>query len=389
MNILFITADQWRAECLSVLGHAHVRTPNLDALAADGVLFKNHFAQATPCAPSRTSLHTGMYMQNHRSVNNGTPVDQRFTNWAKEVVKAGFEPSLFGYTDTAVDPRAVRPDDRRLQHYSEPLPGIEKYTPIWEEVPVEWVDYLRDQGYPIPEVWWDLYGTTVAGSDWAEGGDAVLPLAISAEHHETHYMVDRCIDWIESQDKPWITHLSLLRPHPPFQVPAPYNEQHKPNDMPAPLRAESADDEAAQHPFLDYFINHKPKFRASDNLRQVQQDQVNYFGLIEEVDANLGRLFDRLRANGLWDDTLIIFTSDHGEQMHDHWLYSKLGFYDQSYHIPLIIRAPNVDATRGTQIDNFTENVDLMPTILESLNLEVPGQCDGFSLVPGFIPLSD
>ena len=163
MNILFITADQWRAECLSVLGH-QVRTPNLDALAKEGVLFKNHFAQATPCSPSRTSMHTGMYLQNHRCVSNGSPVDNRFTNWAIEILKAGYEPTLFGYTDTAVDPRAVRPGDRRLEHYSEPLPGIEKYTPMWDEVPVEWVDYLRERDYPIPEVWWDLYGKTVPGT---------------------------------------------------------------------------------------------------------------------------------------------------------------------------------------------------------------------------------
>ena len=383
MNILFITADQWRAECLSVLGH-QVRTPNLDALAKEGVLFKNHFAQATPCSPSRTSMHTGMYLQNHRCVSNGSPVDNRFTNWAIEILKAGYEPTLFGYTDTAVDPRAVRPGDRRLEHYSEPLPGIEKYTPMWDEVPVEWVDYLRERDYPIPEVWWDLYGKTVPGTDWADGGDTILPLAISAEDHETHYMVDRCIDWIKTQDKPWVTHLSLLRPHPPFAAPSPYQAHHDPNDMPLPSRAESAEDEAAQHPFLDYYINYKPKFRGSDNLRQIQQDQVHYYGLIEEVDANLGRLFDYLKSSGQWEDTLVIFTSDHGEQMHDHWLISKLGFYDESYHIPLIIRAPGsaADTTRGTQIESFTENVDIMPTLLDALNLEIPGQCDGFSLMP-------
>ena len=88
MNILFITADQWRGECLSILGHPHVKTPNLDALARDGVLFRNHFAQATPCSPSRSSLHTGMYLQNHRCVINGAPLDNRFSNWAREVSAA-------------------------------------------------------------------------------------------------------------------------------------------------------------------------------------------------------------------------------------------------------------------------------------------------------------
>ncbi|MEM7562817.1 MAG: alkaline phosphatase family protein [Pseudomonadota bacterium] len=383
MNILFITADQWRAECLSLLGHPHVKTPNLDALASEGVCFLNHFAQSTPCSPSRTSLHTGTYLQTHRCVSNGSPVENRFTNWAKEVSQAGYQPSLFGYTDTAVDPRGLKPDDSRLYHYSEPLPGLASYTPMWEEVPVDWVNYLRDKGHPIPDRYWDLYGETVEGIDFADGGDAVLPLAMQAEDHETHYMVDRCVDWIGDQKEDWITHLSLLRPHPPMHAPAPYHQHHHPADMEAPLRKASAEQEAAPHPLLDYFINHS-KYRADDNPRQNQQDRVNYFGLIEEVDDNLGRLFEALKASGQWQNTMIIFTSDHGEQLGDHWLISKLGFFDQSYHIPLIIRDPRAlaDGSRGQKVDGFTENVDVMPTMLDALGLPVPGQCDGFSLLP-------
>ena len=101
-NILFITADQWRGDCLSLLGH-RVQTPNLDALAAEGTLFERHFANAVPCGPSRASLHTGMYLQNHRSGTNGTPLDHRFDNWANQLRSIGYTPSLFGYTDTALD----------------------------------------------------------------------------------------------------------------------------------------------------------------------------------------------------------------------------------------------------------------------------------------------
>ena len=327
-NVLFITADQWRGECLSALGHAIVETPQLDALAAEGVLFRRHFAQATPCAPSRSSMHTGLYMQSTRCVTNGTPLDRRFNNWALEVSAAGYRPSLFGYTDSAIDPRGLDPDDPRLRHYSEPLPGLASYTPMFDEVSTEWVEYLRGKGYPMPERPWSLYSMLVDGVDWADGGDAVLPLAISAEDHETHYMVDRCIDWIGRQDGPWITHLSLLRPHPPFHAPAPYHARYAPEDMPQPMRAATPDDEARLHPLVDFYVNHS-KERAPDARRQ-QQNMVNYFGLMHEVDANLGRLFAMLKARGLWDSTLIVFTTDHGEQLGDHWLKSKLGFFDQS-----------------------------------------------------------
>lgn len=109
-NILFITADQWRGECLSILGH-RVQTPHLDELAKDAFLFKQHYANAVPCGSSRASIHISMYLQNHRSVTNGTPLDSRHTNWALELRKSGYDPVLFGYTDTENDPREFENDD--------------------------------------------------------------------------------------------------------------------------------------------------------------------------------------------------------------------------------------------------------------------------------------
>ena len=122
-KILFISADQWRAECLSTLGHPVVKTPNLDALAAEGTLFKRHYTVCAPCGPARTSLQTGMYLMNHRSGRNGTPLDARHTNVAKEVRKAGLDPTLFGYTDTSADPRGRHANDPALWTYEGPMPG--------------------------------------------------------------------------------------------------------------------------------------------------------------------------------------------------------------------------------------------------------------------------
>jgi arylsulfatase A-like enzyme len=121
MNVLFITADQWRGDCLSVMGHRCLQTPHLDSLAADGILYKRHFAQASPCGPSRASLYTGMYLQNHRSVVNGTPLNARHTNVALEARKAGYDPALFGYTDVSADPRSHALNDPALRTYSSVL----------------------------------------------------------------------------------------------------------------------------------------------------------------------------------------------------------------------------------------------------------------------------
>jgi arylsulfatase A-like enzyme len=143
-NILFITADQWRGECLSSRGH-RVKTPNLDALAAEGVMFARHYANAVPCGPSRASLHTGMYLQNHRSGTNGTPLDSRHTNWALEVRRQGYDPALFGYTDTANDPGDFDPDHEFMKTYEGPLPGI-KPVIMMGTYPDAWANWLGEQG---------------------------------------------------------------------------------------------------------------------------------------------------------------------------------------------------------------------------------------------------
>ncbi|NKB75571.1 MAG: sulfatase-like hydrolase/transferase [Gammaproteobacteria bacterium] len=390
MNILFITADQWRGECLSCLGHPVIKTPHLDHLANQGVTFTQHYAQATPCAPSRTSLHTGMYLQNHRCVLNGTPVDRRFTNWAIEIKKKGYISSLFGYTDSAMDPRGLSPNDARLSHYSEPLQGIDSFTPIHKDVSLLWIEYLKERGYTLPNKLWDCYGETKAGIEWEHGGDVPLPLAISSSDHETSVMVDACMDWIKAQNQSWITHLSLLRPHPPFVAPEPYNSMYDPSTLDDIVRKPTIEEESQQHPYLECQLNAKKygaiveKYRASDNTQEIRRKKASYYGLMTEVDDQLGRLFDFLKQNGQWDNTLIIFTSDHGEQMGDHWLTGKLGYFDPSYHIPLIIRDPRQESKpmQGKMIDAFTENIDIMPTMLEFVDLSIPSQCDGYSLMP-------
>lgn len=388
-NLLFITADQWRGECLSVLGH-QVQTPSLDSLAASGVLFSNHFANAVPCGPSRASLHTGMYLQNHRSGTNGTPLDARHSNWALEIRKAGYTPVLFGYTDTANDPRMFNSDDPILKSYEGPLPGIEPIVPMGT-FPHAWADWLAEKGYDIPESVFGLYTNKKSGDnkvnpsefEYEAGGPVPLPLAIPAEDHDTWFMTDQVMEYIEQQDSDWCVHLSLLRPHPPWVAPEPYNALYPPESLEGYKRAEDVATEKLLHPFLSHFLN-KRGFKAPLDDNRQKRLKASYYGLMSEVDANLGRLFDFLKATDQWSNTIIIFTSDHGEQMGDHWLLGKLGYFDESYHIPLIVYDPDAraDESRGIVVESFTENVDIMPTLLNFLDLEIPVQCDGLSLLP-------
>jgi arylsulfatase A-like enzyme len=116
----------------------------------------------------------------------------------------------------------------------------------------------------------------------------------------------------------------------------------------------------------------------------LRQMKAAYYGLASEVDHQIGRLVDHLKESGAYEKTLIVFTSDHGDLLGDHWQFSKYSYFDQAFHVPLIVRDPRAAAAsgRGRKVAAFSENVDVMPTILEALGLEVPRQCDGLSLAP-------
>lgn len=383
-NILFITADQWRGDCLSSLSHPIVKTPELDALAAEGVLFRNHFANTAPCSPSRATLHTGLYQHNHRVAMNGTPLDQRHTNWALEARKQGYAPALIGYTDQTPDPRAVGENDPRLTTYENVLPGLDPVAHVSMDHPGAWANYLRARGYTLPDEERFVIWMRESGPDYEDGAESPKPWIVRAEDNDTTWHVDQAIDYVSThRNQPWILHLSLLRPHPPWIASAPWNQRYDPAALPLPVRLDSAADEQAQHPWLRQQLDH-PLYLAPDDMRKLNRMRAVYFGMMSEVDFNLGRLFAHLKQEGLWDDTLIVFTSDHGEQLGDHWLLGKSGYFDQSYAVPLIIRDPRAqaDAMRGRSISSFTEHVDIMPTLLDFIGVEIPVQCDGQSLVP-------
>jgi arylsulfatase A-like enzyme len=149
-------------------------------------------------------------------------------------------------------------------------------------------------------------------------------------------------------------------------------------------------EEAKQHPFLAYLLEqglHKGYYTAAifpRNRKSMRQLRATYYGLMTEIDDNIGRIVALLKETGQYDNTVIVFLSDHGAQLGDHHLMMSEGYFDQSFHIPLIIRVPDEKRRwpRGVVVDAFTENVDLMPTLLDIFGANVPRQCDGLSLGP-------
>lgn len=382
-NVLFITVDQWRGDCLSAAGHPVVRTPTLDALAARGVRFANHWSVTAPCGPSRASLLTGRYLMNHRSVGNGTPLDDRFENLARQARTVGLDPTLFGYTDTTVDPRTVTdPDDPRLLDYEGVLPGFTVGTLLTGGTLDPWLRWLERHGIDVPSDPKRLFDATPGFPGADDHAPSWAPGPVPAERTETAFLTEQVGDWLHRRDgEPWFAHVSYLRPHPPYRAPAGYHDRYDADDGEPFRRLPSRDAETAMHPLHAAAVHVTGCDPDEAVARQVR---ATYWGNMAEVDDQLGVLLAHLDATGHRDDTLIVLTSDHGDQMGDHWLLQKLGWWDESFHVPLIVvdPRPEADATRGSVVDAFTESVDVLPTICEWMGAEIPLAADGRALQP-------
>nr|WP_256515718.1 alkaline phosphatase family protein [Alsobacter ponti] len=386
---MFIALDQWRAGAERLAGGPSL-TPNLDALAAEGVRFSRHYTNAAPCGPARASLLTGLYPHIHRSVRNATPLDARFTNLPLEARKGGWDPVLFGYTDSSVDPRTVAPRDPALRTFEGVLPGFRLEAAHNEASLEPWLTDLAKKGYEVPGRLRDIYrhpGSPKEMDRFSRG--AALYRAADSD---TAWLTERVLDyWRLRRAEDWFVHLVWYRPHPPFIAPSPYNTLVPAERVAAPVRAATLESERALHPFLDAWLSEQDTadyLKTQVNaLRACDEDiaamRAVYLGLIAEIDVHLGRLVAHLQQTGEWDETLVVFTSDHGEMLGDHWCWGKGGFFEGSNHVPLVIRAPNMPPeARGRVVDAFTEAVDIAPTILEWLGLEPDPGMNGVSLMP-------
>ena len=362
-NILLSTLDLFRGDCLSLDGHPLVRTPNLDRLAAHGVAFRRHYSQAAPCSPGRAALYTGTYQSNNRVVANGTPLDARFDNVALAACRAGYKPALFGYTDQGIDPRlADGPNDPRLSTYEGVLPGFDCMLDLTEPA-VVWTQWLRHQGHDI--------------------ADGFIRALITeprrpAEHSISAFTTTRVIEWLDRQTSPWFAHVSYLRPHPPYTAAGHWASAYAPDEVPRPTPAAEP---GRQHRLHQGLLASREMGAPTDPAK-IRALRAQYFGMIAEVDDQLGRLWDALVERGAWGDTFIVVTADHGEQLGDQGLIGKGGFFESSYHVLGIVRDPSSPTAHGSVVEKFTENVDIFPTLCDAMGIEVPAQCDGLPLTP-------
>ncbi|QKH38254.1 alkaline phosphatase family protein [Achromobacter pestifer] len=396
-NILFIMCDQLRYDHLSCFGHPTLKTPNLDALAARGMIFDRAYVQSPVCGPSRMSYYTGRYVHAHGASWNFVPLKAGEMTIGDHLRPLGLRSVLVGKThmraDMAgmsrlgIDPASVI--GRRIAECGfdayERDDGIHPYS--GHDPDPRYNDYLRAQGYGGDNPW-ESWANSALDADGAVRSGwflkySNLPARVPDEHSETPYITRRAMDFIsEAGEQPWCLHLSYIKPHWPYLAPAPYAGMYSAQDALPVVRSEA--ERAEPHPVYAAMMQHRVSATFSEpGVREAVMP--GYMGLIKQIDDQLGVLFRFMEARGLFDNTMIVFTSDHGDYLGDHWMGEKDLFHEPVIRSPLIVYDPDprADAARGTRCAALVEAIDLAPTFLEACGgVPVPHIMDGRSLRP-------
>lgn len=368
-NILWITTDQQRADTIHALGNEHIRTPNLDRLCAEGVAFRRAYCQNPICSPSRASFLTGCYPSRLPANINGNarlslPEGVRLI--PRVLADAGYDCGLAGklHLTSAWQGVEARVDDGyRVFDYSHaPTQGMGRGN--------GYTDWLAETGH-LDEV------LDLSRFDPALQRGATYREDVLVELHQTTWCCDRALDFIaQPRSGPWLMSVNIFDPHPAYDAPRRYANRYDPAALPAPPFRESdlllQEVLSSTHVFPSAVRRPGPREQAN---------RANYYGMIELIDENVGRLLDALEARGLREQTLVLFTSDHGNLLGDHGLNQKgCRFYEGLVRVPLIFSWPS-HFRQGLVAEGLVELTDLAPTLAAVAGTPLH-PCDGQSLLP-------
>jgi arylsulfatase A-like enzyme len=331
-NLIFVLPDQWRATVLGCYGNPDVQTPNLDRLAEESVVFDRAYTASPVCTPFRGTLFTGRYPTQTGVTKNGYRIPHEEVTLAELFNRGGYHTAYVG-----------------KWHLSGP-PGGNRWVPPQEragfETFVGWESHHVDH--------WD-------GRIWADDPDHPLPMP----GHETDALTDIALDVLGDLEPPFCLFIAYQAPHPPCAPPPMFQDLYR--DQPIHHR-----------PNVDQDVGYdRPEWDADYDLRTFVE---RYYAEISQLDSALGRLLSTVTESNLNDDTIVVFTSDHGEMMGSHGLFSKGVMYEESIQIPLIARHP--DGPQGLRADVLVSSVDFMPTLLDLCGLPPAPTAEGISYAP-------
>lgn len=368
-NILLFCTDQQRFDTIGALGNPHIRTPNLDRLVNSGVAFTNAYCQTPICTASRASFLTGCYASTlhvNRNGNEYFPAVHTPRLISRILKAAGYDCGLVGKFHLSSASKRLEPrldDGYRLFEWSH---APRNDWPVPQQAYIRW---LRDRGVD--------FGKAYGARKLPDRPDE-FNAGIAARHHEVAWCRETAVSWLSGALRaPWFITVNTYAPHPPFHPPPEFLERMDPSKMPPPLWVPHEMEHQARFATVDF--QSKPRDPSTYASRYMK---AAYYAQIEFIDYNLGLVLDALERSGQRENTLIVFTSDHGEMMGDHGLVHKgCRFYEGLTHVPLIFSWP-ARLKQTSRTTALAELTDIVPTLLEGLGLRVPEYVQGKSLWP-------
>lgn len=375
-NILLLMCDQFRGDCLSFVGHPDVKTPYLDSLAADGICFTNAYSATPSCIPARAALLTGRSQKGHGRVGYEDNVAWVYDHYmAEEFSNANYQTQCIGKMH--VHPPRLSCGFQGLKLHDGYLGCYrDQNIPHWMHQEVS-DDYLYDLQY--------IYGRSADfNASGAECNSWVThPWIYEERLHPTNWVADQSIRYLHTRDhtKPFFLMSSFVRPHQPLDPPQSYFDMYKDKDLRKPAKGDWDDIEKTQT--FGYISDSIYGCNDEENIKNAM---AGYYGSISHVDHQIGRILTTLREEGVYDETIILFVSDHGEMLFDHSLWRKVFPYEGSTHIPFLMHiGKNIAPIFPHKVSGITELRDIMPTLLELCDIAIPDSVDGISLVKNIV----
>lgn len=384
-NLLFIMTDQHRFDALSMAGNTVLETPNLDRLAKEGAFFTNAYTQAAVCAPARATLLTGHTIENtglrtnelaKKATEDSGIMPQK--TFDEILVSNGYKAEHYGkWHNPGFHAKIYQNKDFGKLHKTY-MDYLDIHVPVRPLRAGELYDTFTGRPY-IPNPMDKRYNASnLVLQQWKDGRkpqpDLHGKLLIPSEHSYTAYQAKKVIDAIERlKDEPFTITSSFNHPHAPMLPTPEYYQIYPVEEMMPPA---SIHDPMTNSPYYNANGRLKhPEYADPDKIRYMISD---YYAMINEVDHWVGEILNKLEELDLADNTMVIFTSDHGEMLGAHGMREKNVFYEESAHIPLIIRYPG-KIKPGTVVNNYVSTLDLYATIMDYLGKKAP-ESDGKSL---------
>ena len=377
-NILLIYTDQQRWDAMGANGNTDIQTPNLDRLANEGINFDHYFVQNPVCMPSRVSFLTGQYPSTLGITHMGVPVPEDFVTLPKLLHNLGYHSANIGklhfLPHANRDHREIHPDYGfdHLEISDEPGCYEDAYR-AWVRLEApDQLDHLSLGLPPLAEHWHQMMGVK-DGVHHPDERFPKHPIAFRGKDEYTHtaWVASRSIQYMAeraSEGSPFLCIAGIYSPHSPWVAPQRFLDLYDPDLMTLPSFPLEVDEKRNENHYGD---------------RELRLARQGYYGMVSEVDHHVGRMLDALDELDIADETIVVFTSDHGEWLGEHLRYGKsYPGHDCVSRVPLLMRVPGKES--GRRVSSIVEGVDVLPTLLEACGVPTPSHLQGQSLYPVF-----